>query len=126
MSAANRPVSPPFALSTAVIGDSTVGLTVGGELGPATVGRFEAVLCGVLAKPGLTRLVLDLAPLTSLDASGVRTLQIAGHIAQRRGITLTAVKCGDLVRRALENTELYRSLFGNGESTGAASATRFG
>jgi anti-anti-sigma factor len=124
MTAGHPPVNPPFALTTAVIGDSTVGLTVGGELGPATVGRFEAVLCGVLAKPGLTRLVLDFAPLISLDASGVRTLQVARQIARRRGITLTAVKCGDTARRAFENTDLYRSLFGTGDSMGTKSATR--
>ncbi|GAA1825798.1 STAS domain-containing protein [Planosporangium flavigriseum] len=110
---------PRFALSTTIIGDTAViddvavGLTVRGELDIATVGQFEAVLQGVLGKPGLSRLVLDFAPLTFLDASSITALHFAHHTAQQRGITLTATNCRAIVRRALEITGLYGHLTNN-------------
>jgi anti-anti-sigma factor len=104
---------PGFALSTAVIGDMAVGLTVGGELDIATVDTFEAVLHGVLAKPGLARLVLDFEPLTFLDARSITALDTARRTAQRRGIAFTATNCRQIVRRTLEITGLYPHLVHN-------------
>jgi anti-anti-sigma factor len=114
MNARHDTLKPPrFALTTAVIGDVAVGLTVRGELDIATVGHFEAVLRGVLAKPGLTRLVLDFAPLTSLDARSITALHLAHNTATRRGIKITATNCRAIVRRALEITGMYGHLTQN-------------
>jgi anti-anti-sigma factor len=111
MGARNDTANPPrFVLTTAVVGDTAVSLTVAGEIDIATVGQFETALHDLLTGGGLTRLVLDFSALTFFDSSGVSALHTARHAAQRRGISLTAINCSDMVQRTLEITGLYREL----------------
>lgn len=123
MSAGAQPTNPPrFVLSTTVIDDTAVGLAVTGELDPTNAGQFEAVLRGVLARPDLTRLVLDFAALRFLDARSVAAIQAAHRTALRRGITLTVTNCGGPARQALETIDLYRHL-ADDDAPGAAGST---
>ncbi|MCW2638280.1 MAG: Anti-sigma factor antagonist [Dactylosporangium sp.] len=118
MGTESQTLNPPrFVLTTAVIGDTAVRLTVGGELDIATVSKFETVLHGILTTLGLTRLVLDFAQLTFLDARSITALHIARHTAQRHGIALTVTNCRDIVRRTLEITDLYGHLTQNDADT---------
>jgi anti-anti-sigma factor len=115
MGAPNDTANPPrFVLTTAAVGDTTVALTVAGEIDIATVGRFETVLREVLARGGLSRLVLDFAALTLFDSSGISALHTARHVAQRLGVSLTVANCNEIVRRTLEITGLYQQLTSNG------------
>jgi anti-anti-sigma factor len=106
----HRMPSPPLDLTLSVMGDAVARLTMDGQLNAETVDELDQALHTILTEPGLTQLVLDFGPLTSIDSAGIATLVTAHQNTRRRGITLTVVNCGVAVRQALEVTGLYGHL----------------
>ena len=111
--------------------ESTVA-TIGGELDVATAPALRSHLSGLISN-GRTRLVLDLAPLAFLDASGVGVLaSMAGQLREQGG-WLRLVNVHPRIRRLLGILRLTDSLpeyasvalaVGAGPSGPAASAQR--
>ena len=111
--------------------NSTV-VTIGGELDVATAPVLRSHLSGLLAN-GRTRLVLDLAPLAFLDASGLGVLASTVGQFREQGGWLRLVNVRPRIRRLLGILRLTDSLpeyasvalaVGAGLSGPAASATR--
>ncbi len=63
---------------------------VEGELDLATAGRLAVVLEKAIQSAGATEIIIDLANLRFLDASGIRVLVASHHLAQRLGRALRA------------------------------------
>jgi anti-sigma B factor antagonist len=110
MSIGRHRLSSPLELTLAKPDDTVLTLTAHGLIDAETVDELDEALQVILAQPGLTQLLLDFGPLTSIDSAGIAALVTAHQSAQRRGIALTVVNCGAVVRRALEVTGLYGHL----------------
>jgi anti-sigma B factor antagonist len=82
---------------------------VGGELDVATAPLLGAEL-DALVESGGFRLVIDLADLTFLDASGLRVLVHTCKLAAEHGGWLRLVRVRPTVRRVLELTRLTHVL----------------
>jgi len=111
--------------------DSTV-VTIGGELDVATAPVLRSHLSGLIAN-GRTRLVLDLAPLDFLDASGLGVLASTLGRLRERGGWLRLVNVRPRIRRLLGIVRLTDALpeyasvalaAGAGQSGASASVTR--
>ena len=110
---------------------STV-VTIGGELDVATAPALRSHLSGLISN-GRTRLVLDLAPLAFLDASGLGVLASTVGQLRKQGGWLRLVNVRPRIRRLLGILRLTDSLpeyasvalaVGAGPSGPAASAAR--
>jgi anti-anti-sigma factor len=101
---------PQITLTKTTIDDTTIRLTVAGDLEMGTVGQFELTLQALLAQPGLTQVVLDFGSLDDISSNGVYTLGAAYQTARRRRVTLTVVNCPDPVRQVVQATGLLNDL----------------
>jgi anti-anti-sigma factor len=97
-------------LTLAETSDTVLTLTAHGLLDADTVDDLNQALRVIFDHPGLTQLLLDFDPLTSIDSTGIAALVTAHQHAQRSGITLTIVNCGVAVQRTLEVAGLYGPL----------------
>jgi anti-anti-sigma factor len=94
---------------TAAIDGTTINLKVDGELDSDTVDHFQRTLDLSLARPGLTRLVLDFGPLTYLGSDGISALMaIQQQLPQ--SVTLTVVNCPEHARQILHVSGLFDAL----------------
>jgi stage II sporulation protein AA (anti-sigma F factor antagonist) len=84
--------------------ETTLVLT--GELDPATAPTLEARLAEVTADGDVRRVVLDLAQITFLDSSGLRTLVAANEALRARAAELVLQAPTSNIRRVLEVTGL--------------------
>lgn len=89
--------------------DGITVVYVGGELDVATAPLLRTEL-DVLVENGSSRLVLDLAELTFLDASGLRVLVRARKLTAEHGGWLRLARVHPTARRVLELTRLTRVL----------------
>lgn len=87
-------------------GDS-VHVRVRGELDMSAAPELGEVLSGL--SPDVLNVTLDLAGVTFLDSSAIRTLVSAGLERQEAGGTLRLGPCSDAVMRVLEITGLAAS-----------------
>jgi anti-anti-sigma factor len=106
--AGRRRVPARLELTTTIEG-TTTSLTVDGELDSDTVDHFERTLDLVLARSGLTRLVLDFGPLTYLGSDGIYAL-MAAHEQAPQSVTLTVVNCPEHARQILHVSGLFDTL----------------
>jgi anti-anti-sigma factor len=88
--------------------DSTV-VTIGGELDVATAPALRSFLSDLIAN-GRTRLVLDLAPLDFLDASGLGVLASTAGPLRAQGGWLRLVNVHPRIRRLLSIVKLTGAL----------------
>jgi anti-sigma B factor antagonist len=89
-------------------------LAVAGEVDMTTGELFEQTLTGALDDPGLTRLLLDVAPLRFIDSNGVAALVKARRIADRQGVSFGLVNARGSVRSVLEMLGVYEMLAADG------------
>jgi len=86
--------------------DSTLELTVAGDLDMATALELETRLDAHLRAGGVNAVVLDLARVGFIDSAGVGALVAIRERAQELGIDLTITPVSDRVRRILYLTGL--------------------
>jgi len=101
---------------TAALDGTTTNLKVDGELDSDTVDHFQRTLDLVLARPELTRLVLDFGPLTYLGSDGIYAL-MAVHQQVPKSVTLTVVNCPEHARQILQVGGLFDTLVQPAEDT---------
>jgi anti-anti-sigma factor len=75
-------------------------LRLTGELGAQSAVALEAEI-EALCESGIDELVVDLAGLEGIDATGARVLALRGELCRRRGVAFALVGVGAEVRRAL-------------------------
>jgi anti-sigma B factor antagonist len=80
---ADNPTDP-----TVTMTEATAVVCPAGEVDLASAPRLATALANVLACPGVTTVVVDLAGVTFLDSSGLATLVTAWHDAQEAGVAL--------------------------------------
>lgn len=98
----------PFRCDVSRVGDD-LRITVEGELDIATSPQLDAVLREPCAD-GVRRRVLDLARLTFMDSSGLRTILSAHNTARREGPSLVLVPGPPPVQRVFEITGMIDDL----------------
>jgi anti-sigma B factor antagonist len=91
-------------------GHGQVCLSAAGEVDISNLERLREVITGILAEPGLTGLVLDLAPLDFIDSSGVQVLLAAKRAADGRGIAFSLAGAHGKVLRVLTILNLHEFL----------------
>ncbi|MCU1370311.1 MAG: anti-anti-sigma factor [Ilumatobacteraceae bacterium] len=84
--------------------ETTLALT--GELDPATAPELDAHLRELIADAGVRSVVLDLAGITFLDSSGLRSLVAANDALRARSASLVLRAPSSNIRRVLEVTGL--------------------
>jgi stage II sporulation protein AA (anti-sigma F factor antagonist) len=94
-------VPPGFAIATRHDGES-LDVALRGELDMAATFRFEAEVERLLARPGVRRLVLDLADLTLIDSAGLGALLALRDRTQDRDIEMILMNPSAPVRRILD------------------------
>jgi len=85
-------------------------LAVAGEVDMTTGELFERTVTGALYEPGVTRVLLDLAPLRFIDSNGVAVLIKARRAAAGNGIAFGLVNARGVVRSVLEMLGVYEML----------------
>ena len=85
-------------------------LAVAGEVDMTTGEQFERTLIGTFDEPGVTRLLLDMAPLRFIDSNGVAVLVKARRTADEHGIAFGLVNARGVVRSVLEMLGVYETL----------------
>ncbi|HZN17968.1 MAG TPA: STAS domain-containing protein [Micromonosporaceae bacterium] len=103
----------PLVLERSCTGDGTVRLSVGGEVDMCTAAQLASALADALAEPQLAHLVVDLHRVSFLDSTGIATLLAALRQADGNSVGFAVVNCGDMVRRVLEITGVYKTLAGD-------------
>ena len=87
-----------------VVGEGQVAkFLISGELDMATTPLLEEHLAAVEAH-GSSTIVIDLAPLTFMDSSGLYALLRAARRSEERGTRLVLANCPDAVRGIFELT----------------------
>jgi anti-anti-sigma factor len=115
MSAGHHRVPARLELTAALDG-TTTNLKVDGELDSDTVDHFQRTLDLILARPDLTRLVLDFGPLTYLGSDGIYAL-MAAHQRMPQSVTLTVVNCPEHAQQILHVSGLSDTLVQPDEDT---------
>jgi anti-sigma B factor antagonist len=85
-------------------GDGAAHLAVTGEIDGETCDALVALIANAAARPGTEALVVDLARVTFLDASGVRALLRGAEVAARHNIGYSLANPGEIVRHILDVT----------------------
>lgn len=80
-----------------------------GELDLATVGQLQTLLAGV-GSLGATHVVLDLSPVTFMDATALGVIVAAANRLRRAGGRLSLVGAAPSVTRLLHLTGLHQVL----------------
>jgi len=90
--------------------NGTTCLAVAGEVDMTTGELFERTVTGALREPGVTRVLLDVAPLRFIDSNGVAILVKARRAAEGNGIAFGLVNARGVVRSVLEMLGVYDML----------------
>lgn len=93
-------------------------VTLEGELDAASSDELAQVLHGVLSNQP-RRVVVDLAGVTFMDSSGLRSLLQGSERAANQDTQLVVERASGIVRRVLEVTGCDEVLTGNGVGNGA-------
>src|SRR6266545_1800110 len=101
-----------FRLTPAPVHDRAARLLVAGAIDLATADRLRVVMEALLADPQITRLVVDFAEVTFLDAAGISALVAGYRAAEARGIVFALVNCPPGPLRVLEIVALDKLLAG--------------
>jgi anti-anti-sigma factor len=101
--------------------DGVIRLTVCGEVDPATSETLFEVLICALSVDGSRHMVVDLANVTVLDASGVGVLLAAQHRAHTAGKELSVCAATGIPLQVLEVTGVLKRLQGTSIDDGPAS-----
>jgi anti-sigma B factor antagonist len=104
------PQRPELRIERAGAVDGVTCLAVAGEVDMTTGEQFERTLIGTLDEPGVTRLLLDVAPLRFIDSNGVAVLVKARRTADAHGIVFGLVNARGVVRSVLEMLGVYEML----------------
>jgi anti-anti-sigma factor len=83
--------------------DSSVTVTLRGELDLASVGALEEQLAAI-ERQGAARILLDLSGLSFIDSSGLRVLLLANGRARESGRELLCTESSEAVQRVFEMT----------------------
>ncbi len=89
-------------------------LAVAGEVDMTTGELFQETLTHALYEPGVTRVLLDTAPLRFIDSNGVAVLIKARRSAEEQGIAFGIVNAHGVVRSVLEMLGVYDVLAAEG------------
>jgi anti-sigma B factor antagonist len=90
--------------------DDVATVTPRGEVDLPATAELRAILQDAASRPGIARIVVDLAGVTFLDSTALGVL-VAGHTAaERNGRTLTLVNPGPMATMVLTVTALYDRL----------------
>jgi anti-anti-sigma factor len=90
--------------------DAVVDVVVSGELDMAAAFKLESEVDRILAAPGVSTLVLDLADVSFLDSAGLGTLLSIRALAAQRGIEFAIARTSEPVGRVLEATATRSAL----------------
>src|SRR5947199_1426127 len=90
--------------------DGAVCLAVTGEIDMVTGDVFRQTVLGVLAEPGVQRLLLDVGGLRFMDSNGVGVLVKAQRTAEEKGIGFGIVNAQGTIRGVLEMLGVYDML----------------
>ncbi|MFI5911786.1 STAS domain-containing protein [Dactylosporangium sp. NPDC051541] len=81
--------------------DGVTCVAVAGEIDQLTAASLHAAFAAVLHEPAPERVELDLAEVTFIESTGVRTLLTGAVMAQRAGCDLRVVRSSPVVHRIL-------------------------
>jgi anti-anti-sigma factor len=90
--------------------DGVTCLAVTGEIDMTTGDRFRHTLVEALHEPGVSRLLLDFAPLRFMDSNAVAVLVKTQRNAEEQGISFGIVNTRGVVRSVLEMLGVYEML----------------
>jgi len=94
--------------------DGVICFTVAGEVDMTTGEYFRQSLTQALDERGVTRLLLDVAPLRFIDSNGVGVLVRTRRAAGERGVDFGLVNAHGVVRSVLEMLGVYEMLAAEG------------
>ena len=86
--------------------DEVIRVTPSGDIDLDTTVSLREVLQDAVAKPGVSRIEINMRKVTVLDSSGIAVLVVAHRAAADRGITLVLQDPGPMVRLVLDVTNL--------------------
>jgi anti-sigma B factor antagonist len=87
--------------------DGSVCIVATGEIDSSSAPQFRRTLETLLAEPGLSEIVVDLAGVTFLDSAGLCVLAAAHRRIKGRGIQLRVLASSRAVVRPLQITGLW-------------------
>jgi anti-anti-sigma factor len=102
----------PLRLSASQVSRGTVRLVVAGEVDLGTEDDLRRALTRLMGDRRVSRLVVDFADVSFLDAAGMAALLAGYRYAEGRGITFTVVNCRPKPLRLLEIVALDKLLTG--------------
>jgi anti-sigma B factor antagonist len=88
----------------------SVRIVASGEIDSSSAPQFRRTLETLLAEPGLSEIVVDLAGVTFLDSAGLCVLASAHRRIKGRGIQLRVLASSRAVIRPLQITGLWELL----------------
>jgi anti-sigma B factor antagonist len=101
---------PELRFERARLGGGVTCLAVTGEVDMTTGDYFQQTLAHALDEPGVTRVLLDAAPLRFIDSNGVAVLIKARRAAEKLGISFGVANAQGGVRSVLEMLGVYEML----------------
>jgi anti-sigma B factor antagonist len=87
--------------------DGSVRIVASGEIDSSSAPQFRRTLETLLAEPGLSEIVVDLAGVTFLDSAGLCVLAATHRRIKGRGIQLRVLASSRAVIRPLQITGLW-------------------
>jgi anti-anti-sigma factor len=102
----------PLRLSASRITAGTVRLAVAGEVDLGTEDALRQALTRLMGDGGVSRLVVDFADVSFLDAAGIAALLAGYRYAEGRGIHFAVVNCRPKPLRVFEILALDKLLVG--------------
>ena len=102
----------PLRLSASPLRRGTVRLAVAGEVDLGTGDALREVMTRLMGDGRLTRLVVDFADVSFLDAAGMAALLAGYRYAEGRSIAFAVVNCRPKALRLLEIVALDKLLVG--------------
>lgn len=100
----------PFTVRKHLDGDGAVRIFVSGEIDHDVSGALTNLLLNAVEQPGVTALTVDLADVTFLGSTGVRSLLTCRREASRRGCGFHIVNPQELVLDVLRAARVVKTL----------------